>query len=78
LPLDSLACSIGRFLRDPLLRYPRAEAWATLVSFLGAPGAPRWADHILSNIEAEERIKELDGLGYSRGNAGMERTGTAL
>lgn len=49
--------------RTILLRYQRAESWATLVSFLGIPGDPRWADHILSTIEAEERIKELDGIG---------------
>ena len=49
--------------RTILLRYQREESWATLVSFLGIPGDPRWADHILSTIEAEERIKELDGIG---------------
>jgi hypothetical protein len=52
--------SVGRTI---LLRYQREESWAILVSFLGIPGDPRWADHILSTIEAEERIKELDGIG---------------
>jgi hypothetical protein len=45
-----------------LLRYRRDEAWATLVSFLGLPGEPAWADHILGVIEDGERIKALDGL----------------
>jgi hypothetical protein len=49
--------------RTILLRYRREEAWATLVSFLGIPGDPRWAVHVLSTIEAEERIRELDGIG---------------
>jgi hypothetical protein len=46
--------------RTILLRYQCDEAWATLVSFLGLPGDPAWADHVLSTIEAEERITEMD------------------
>jgi hypothetical protein len=46
-----------------LLGYQRDQAWATLVSFLGLPAKPSWADHILGVIEAEERIKPLDGIG---------------
>ena len=49
--------------RTILLRYQREEAWATLVSFLGLPGSPAWADHVLQVLEKEERIKELDGIG---------------
>ena len=49
--------------RTILLRYQREEAWATLVSFLGLPGEPTWADHVLGVIEKEKRIKELDGIG---------------
>jgi hypothetical protein len=49
--------------RTILLRYLREEAWATLVSFLGLPGEPTWADHVLGVIEKEKRIKELDGIG---------------
>jgi hypothetical protein len=49
--------------RTILLRYQRDEAWATLVSFLGLPGEPAWADHVLSTIEAEERVTEIDGIG---------------
>jgi hypothetical protein len=52
--------------RTTLLRYQRDEAWATLVSFLGLPGDPAWADHVLSTIEAEERITEIDGIGRAR------------
>jgi len=33
------------------------------VSFLGLPAEPSWADHILDVVEAEERIKPLDGIG---------------
>src|ERR1700690_807894 len=49
--------------RTVLLRYQRDEAWATLVSFLGLPGEPAWADHVLGVIEDEDRIKDLDGIG---------------
>src|SRR5665213_1126309 len=49
--------------RTILLRYQREEAWATLVSFLGLPGEPTWADHVLGIMEKEERIKNLDGIG---------------
>ena len=49
--------------RTILLRYQRDEAWATLVSFLGLPGDPAWAEHVLRVVESEERIKPLDGIG---------------
>jgi hypothetical protein len=49
--------------RTILMRYERDEAWATLVSFLGLPGEPLWADHVLGVLETEKRIKELDGIG---------------
>ena len=46
-----------------LLRYLREEAWATLVSFLGLPADPTWADHILGIVEGKKRIEEIDGIG---------------
>ena len=49
--------------RTILLGYQRDQAWATLVSFLGLPAEPSWADHILGVIESEERVKPLDGIG---------------
>ena len=49
--------------RTFLMRYERDEAWATLVSFLGLPGDPKWADHVLGVLEREKRIKEIDGIG---------------
>ncbi len=52
--------SAGRTL---LLRYRREEAWATLVSFLGIPADPAWADHILGFVEKKRRIEEIDGIG---------------
>jgi hypothetical protein len=52
--------SVGRTI---LLRYQRDQAWATLVSFLGLPAEPSWAEHVLGAVEAEERIKPLDGIG---------------
>jgi len=52
--------SVGRTI---LLRYRRDEAWATLVSFLGLPADPTWADHILGIVEGMKRIGEIDGIG---------------
>ena len=49
--------------RTILLRYQREEAWAILVSFLGLPGEPTWADHVLGVLEKEQRVKGLDGIG---------------
>jgi len=49
--------------RTILLRYRREEAWAALVSFLGLPADPAWADHILGIVEEKRRIEELDGIG---------------
>jgi hypothetical protein len=49
--------------RTILLRYCREEAWATLVSFLGLPAHPAWADHVLGIVEGKKRIEEIDGIG---------------
>jgi hypothetical protein len=49
--------------RTILLGYQRDQAWATLVSFLGLPADPSWAEHVLGVVEAEERFKVLDGIG---------------
>src|SRR5258708_4574826 len=46
--------------RTILLRYPREEAWATLVSFLGLPADPAWADHVLAVGEQKRPIEEID------------------
>ena len=55
--------SNGTSGRTLLLRYRRKEAWATLVSFLGLPADPTWADHILGVVELKKRIEEIDGIG---------------
>jgi hypothetical protein len=49
--------------RTILLGYQRDQAWATLVSFLGLPAEPSWAEQILAVVEAQKRIKPLDGIG---------------
>lgn len=49
--------------RTILLRYKREEAWATLVSFLGLPAQPSWADYVLDIVEDEKRVQDLDGIG---------------
>jgi hypothetical protein len=52
--------TIGRTL---LLRYRRDEAWATLVSLLGLPADPAWAEYVLGIVEQKKRIEEIDGIG---------------
>jgi hypothetical protein len=49
--------------RTILLRYRREEAWAALVSFLGLPAIPTWADYILGIVEGNKRIEEIEGIG---------------
>jgi hypothetical protein len=49
--------------RTLLLRYRRDEAWATLVSLLGVPADPAWADHVMGVLEERKRIEEIDGIG---------------
>ena len=49
--------------RTLLLRYRREEAWATLVSFLGLPADPAWADYVLQILERKKRIEDIDGIG---------------
>src|SRR6202012_4354043 len=49
--------------RTLLLGYRREEAWATLVSFLGLPADPAWADYILGIVERKKRVEEIDGIG---------------
>ena len=49
--------------RTILFGYQRDRACETLVSFLGLPAEPSWAEHVLGAVEAEERIKPLDGIG---------------
>jgi hypothetical protein len=46
-----------------LLRYQRDQAWTTLKSFLALPAEPSWAEYVLCVLEAEKRIKALDGIG---------------
>ena len=55
--------SNGGVGRTILFGYQRDQAWATLVSFLGLPAEPSWAEHVLGVVETEERIKPLDGIG---------------
>ncbi|MGA9672398.1 MAG: hypothetical protein WBQ94_24500 [Terracidiphilus sp.] len=56
-------CANGSVGRTILLGYNREQAWATLVSFLGLPADPSWAEPILSVLEKQERISALDGIG---------------
>lgn len=49
--------------RTFLLRYRRDEAWAALVSFLGIPADPAWAEHVMAVAERKKRIEEIDGIG---------------
>lgn len=49
--------------RTMLLRYERDDAWATLVSSMGLPGDPSWAEYVCAELERQERVQDLDGIG---------------
>jgi hypothetical protein len=46
-----------------VLNYERTLAWSTLVSFLGLPADPRWGAAIMDNLEREEKVQEIEGIG---------------
>jgi hypothetical protein len=46
-----------------LLNYERTTAWATMVSLLGVPADPRWAEWILERLELDNQVVELQGIG---------------
>jgi hypothetical protein len=60
-----------------LLRYRREEAWAGLVSFLGLPADPTWAEHIPGIVGGKKRIEEIDGIGLPAGNDLRDDRGSA-
>ncbi len=53
----------GGMGRTVLMRYQAEEAWATLVSLLGLPADPSWADYALGVLENRNRVVEIDGIG---------------
>jgi hypothetical protein len=63
--------------RTLLVRYRREEAWATLVSFLGLPADPAWAEYVLGVVERNrksrggrwDRLPTCPDLGDNRGDA---------
>jgi hypothetical protein len=44
-------------------QHTRDAAWATLVSMLGLPADPRWGECILGELERENRIRPMAGIG---------------
>lgn len=38
-------------------------AWCTLVSLLGLPADPRWAGYILAQLDIDERVRRVSGIG---------------
>ncbi len=46
-----------------LLNYERTLAWSTLVSFLGLPADPRWGEWLIDQLERDEKIETLQGIG---------------
>lgn len=46
-----------------LLNYQRGLAWSTLVSFLGLPADPRWGEWMIDQLERDEKIESLQGVG---------------
>lgn len=38
-------------------------AWSTLVSLLGLPADPRWAGYILAQLDVDDRVRRITGIG---------------
>ncbi len=38
-------------------------AWSTLVSLLGLPADPRWAGYILAQLDVDDRVRRISGIG---------------
>lgn len=38
-------------------------AWSTLASLLGLPADPRWAGYILAQLDVDDRVRRIDGIG---------------
>ncbi|GGG87002.1 hypothetical protein [Edaphobacter dinghuensis] len=38
-------------------------AWSTLVGLLGLPADPRWAKYILNQLEQDQRLRAISGIG---------------
>lgn len=38
-------------------------AWSTLVSLLGLPADPRWAGYILAQLDVDDRVLRISGIG---------------
>ncbi len=38
-------------------------AWSTLVSLLGLPADPRWAGYILAQLDVDDRVQRIRGIG---------------
>jgi len=62
---DSLQ-SNGSAGKTILMNYAEATldlAWSTLVSLLGLPADPRWAAYILAQLDIDDRVQRIFGIG---------------
>lgn len=48
-------------------------AWATIISFLGLPSAPEWADQGMRWLEANDKVTHLESFGCSASVAKVSR-----
>lgn len=55
--------SAGRTFILNYQQQTREAAWATLVSLQGLPADPRWGDSILADLEREDKIRPMAGIG---------------
>ncbi len=55
--------SAGRTFILNYQQHTREAAWATLVSLQGLPADPRWGDCILAELDRENKIRPMAGIG---------------
>jgi len=46
-----------------ILNYDRQRAWAALVSLLGVPASPGWAEWAVARLEERRKVVPVDGIG---------------
>ena len=66
LAVSSFLHANGRAGRTFILNYQqhtREAVWATLVSLQGLPADPRWGDCILAELDRENKIRPMAGIG---------------
>jgi hypothetical protein len=66
LAVSALLHANGSASRTFILNYrehTKEQAWSTLVALVGLPADPRWGPYILDELQREDKVKPLSGIG---------------